>query len=50
MRELTVAAPRFAASTDPAGNADTTDRLVWEAAEGAGLVLPGSYSTAVASA
>lgn len=40
MRELTLAAPQFAASADPAGNLDAAERLVREAAaQGAGLVL-----------
>ncbi|TNC72603.1 N-carbamoylputrescine amidase [Rubellimicrobium roseum] len=40
MRELVVAAPQFAASEEPAENADAAERLVREAArKGAGLVL-----------
>jgi N-carbamoylputrescine amidase len=40
MRELTLAAPQFAASEDPAANADKAEALVREAAaRGAGLVL-----------
>ncbi len=39
-RELTIAAPQFAASADPAENRDAAERLVREAAaRGAGLVL-----------
>ena len=40
MREVTLAGPQFAASKQPAENADTVERLVREAvARGAGLVL-----------